>query len=151
MSSLVVAPCGKSKIWDRYPMNGPTRAKDVYLGAPFTVNREYAEKYGNKWVILSAKYGFIEPDYVIPDNYNVTFNDPATNPISVTSLQEQVKANYSEYGKVVALGSTRYSEMVRKAFSGTGAEVCSPVAGLPIGVALGKVKTAIRQNKPFSC
>ena len=89
--------------------------------------------------------------FVIPENYNVSFTDPETHPISINRLQEQVKANYSEYGKVVALGSTRYSEMVRKAFSGTGAEVCSPVAGLPIGVALGKVKTAIRLNKPFQC
>jgi len=148
-SELVVVPCGKSKIWDKNPRKGSTKAKDVYLGVPFTVNREYAEKYGEKWVILSAKYGLIEPDYVIPENYNVTFNDPETNPISVNKLQGQVKDNFSEYMKVLALGSTKYSEIVRKAFSGTSAVVCSPVAGLPIGKALGKVKTAIRLNKPF--
>lgn len=54
VSTLVVVPCGKRKIWDKYPSAGPTKAEDVYIGAPFKVNREYAEKYGSRWVVLSA-------------------------------------------------------------------------------------------------
>ena len=59
----------------------------MYLGAPFKVNHKYAEKIGEKWVLLSAKYGFIEPDFVISENYSVTFNDPATNHILFISSQ----------------------------------------------------------------
>ena len=149
--NIVVVPCGKSKIWDKDPNKGPTKAKEVYLGAPFKVNREYAEKYSNRWVILSAKYGFIEPNYVIPKNYNVTFNDLTTNPISVKQLKKQVLNLFLDYTKAIVLGSTIYSEMVKEAFSGTAVKICSPVAGLPIGKALGKVKTAIRENKAFEC
>ena len=73
MSVLVVVPCGMRKIWDMNPSAGPTPAKNAYVGAPFKVNRAYAEKFADRWVILSAKYGFIDLDFVIPENYDVTF------------------------------------------------------------------------------
>ena len=41
----------------------------------FTTNRAYAEKFGSRWVILSAKYGFIRPDFQIPGPYNVSLNE----------------------------------------------------------------------------
>ena len=65
MKTLVIVPCGKRKIWDKNSEAGPTKARDVYTGSPFKVNREYAEKFGDPWVILFAKYGFLEPDQVI--------------------------------------------------------------------------------------
>jgi hypothetical protein len=30
------------------------------------VNRNLAEHFATRWVILSAKYGFIDPDHLIP-------------------------------------------------------------------------------------
>lgn len=54
---LVIVPCGKRKIWDKHPDQGPTRADDAYIGTPFTLNRTYAERFGDRWVVLSAKYG----------------------------------------------------------------------------------------------
>ena len=72
-SLLVVVPCGQGKIWDRHPGVGPTAAQGAYTGAPFRVNRAYAERFASRWVILSAKYGFIDPDFLIPESYNLTF------------------------------------------------------------------------------
>ena len=69
---LVIVPCGQGKIWDTEPDRGPVAARDAYTGAPFKVNRAYAERFASYWVILSAKYGFIPPDYLIPGPYNVT-------------------------------------------------------------------------------
>lgn len=63
---LVIIPCGSAKIWHRHPHAGPTPARDVYQGATLKVNRKYAESFAERWVILSAKYGFISPDSVIP-------------------------------------------------------------------------------------
>ncbi len=40
------------------------------------------------WIILSAKYGFIEPDHPI-HNYNVAFDYEETGPISILSLIRQ--------------------------------------------------------------
>ena len=56
---------------------GATPAADAYTGAPFTVNREYAEASGGDWVILSAKYGFLRPTDIIPGPYEVTFKVPS--------------------------------------------------------------------------
>lgn len=34
MKRLCIIPCGKKKIWDKYPDYGPMEAKDVYI-SPF--------------------------------------------------------------------------------------------------------------------
>ena len=92
MKTLVIVPCGKSKIWKKNPKVGPINAENAYTGSPFKVNREYAETFSDKWVILSAKYSFIDNDFIIARDYNVTFNDPKTNPISASTLKTQARA-----------------------------------------------------------
>ncbi len=152
MSILVVVPCGKRKIWDRSPAIGPVHARDAYIGAPFKVNRKYAKRFAERWVILSAKYGFIDPDFVIPGNYNVTFKDPRTNPVSISRLVEQIreKGLYG-YDKVVVLGGRDYVDVVRRAFSKFKVKVIAPTLGLPLGKAMAKVREAIENDSPFDC
>jgi len=151
MATLVIVPCGKRKIWNRNPNVSDVKARDVYTGAPFKVNREYAESFGVDWVILSAKYGFLEPDQVIPETYNVTFNDPSTNPISHKELKKQVDRSYSDYTCIITLGGKTYSEIVSQLFIDEKKSVYAPAAGLPIGKAMAKVKNAVRAGKPFTC
>ena len=148
MKSLVVVPSGRRKIWENKPNARPTLAKNAYTGPPFKVNREYAETFSDKWVILSAKYGFIEPDFVIPEDYYVAFNDPKTNPISLSKLREQVKDRFSEYPCIVALGGTTYANLVIETFKSTDQKVITPSTGIMIWRA---VRDAIRENKPFTC
>jgi len=72
-----------SKCW-------PTKAEDVYIGPFARTCIEYAKKfYLDSYVILSAKYSFLFPDEVIPENYDVTFKDPKTKPVSVGELRRQ--------------------------------------------------------------
>ena len=152
MRTLVVVPCGKRKIWDKYPTAGPTKAEDVYKGPPFKVNREYAEKYGDRWVILSAKYGFIDPSFIISENYDVTFKDPSTKPISVRALKEQIKQKALDgFDVVVVLGGKDYADVVCNAFGGLKVRVKAPVAGLQLGYAMGAVRKAIDEGCPFDC
>jgi len=152
VSSLVVVPCGKSKIWDKYPTAGPTKAEDVYIGPPFKVNREYAEKYGDRWVILSAKYGFIDPGFIISENYNVTFNNPSTNPISIRALKQQIKQQaLDSFDVVVVLGGKDYADVVYDAFAGFDVKIKAPVAGLQLGYAMGAVRKAIDEGRTFDC
>jgi len=66
---LVIVPCGKSKIWDRLPDRGPVSAGEAYTGTPVRPNRHYAERFGDAWGVLSAKYGFIAPAFIIPVPY----------------------------------------------------------------------------------
>ncbi len=152
MPALVVVPCGKRKIWVRYPTAGLTKAKDVYIGPPFKVNKEYAEKYSSRWVVLSAKYGFIDPDFIIPGNYDVTFKDPSTNPISIIELKEQIKQKaLDSFDTVVVLGGRDYANVVYNAFSGLEVKIKAPVAGLTLGRAMGTIRKAIDEGRPFDC
>jgi hypothetical protein len=148
MKSLVVVPSGRRKIWDMKENARPTKAKNVYTGPPFKENREYAETFSDKWVILSPKYGFIEPDFIIPEDYNVTFKNPKTNPISLSKLKEQAKDRFSEYPCIVALGGTTYANLVIETFKSTDRKVITPSTGVMIVRA---VRDALRENKPFTC
>ena len=106
MKVLCIISCGNRKIWDKNPNAGLTRARDVYIG-PFAKKcKEYAEKfYPSSWCILSAKYGFLFPDDIVPGPYNVTFNDKRTNPISVEELSKQVKEKgLDRYEKILVVG-----------------------------------------------
>ena len=70
---LVVVPCGRSKIWKRDPARGSVAAAEAYTGTPFRLNRQYAERFGDGWMALSAKYGFIAPDFIIAELFEVPF------------------------------------------------------------------------------
>ncbi|HLN89019.1 MAG TPA: hypothetical protein VK253_03030 [Candidatus Binatia bacterium] len=125
---LTIVPCGQSKIWKNNPKHGPERAGKAYIGAPFIVNKKFAKKFSNKWLILSAKYGFLEPSFKIED-YNVTFKKPSTNPISINTLKKQAHAQgITHYDIVIALGGKDYSARVREVFI-NGSRVFAPAVG----------------------
>lgn len=122
-------PCGKRKIWDRKPQARPTAAREVYIG-PFAQKcREYAEAfYPDDWYILSAKYGFLDPFDIIPEPYDVTFNDPSTNPISIAELTIQAASmGLLNYERIVVLGGKRYLDIVEHVF--TSKKIEAPLAG----------------------
>lgn len=147
---LVVVPCGQGKIWDRYPTAGPTPAKDVYTGAPFRVNRNYAERFASRWVILSAKYGFIDPDFVIPESYNLTFKRRDPGLVSAATLRRQlVTLGLATFPDVVVLGAKEYQKAAREAFVDTSVRLHFPFAGLRMGEAMAAAKTAIAEGDPF--
>jgi len=144
---LVIVPCGSSKIWGKFPKSKATIAEEAYIGHPFKVNRTFAEKFADKWVILSAKYGFMDPDFPLRENYDVSFNDLATDPISLSELKAQVKRKGLEsYEFVIALGGENYIEIVRELFKGA-AKVIAPAEGLPMGKAMSFIKSLTKLDK----
>ncbi|MGB7067590.1 MAG: DUF6884 domain-containing protein [Syntrophobacteria bacterium] len=146
---LVIVPCGQAKIWDRQPARGPVPACDAYTGAPFKVNRRYAEHFAERWVILSAKYGFIPPDYEIPGPYNVTFKKKSTNPINVQVLQEQILAQgLHRFETIIGLGGIDYRARITDAFSQWPLEIHYPFAGLRLGVSMRTINKAIERYSP---
>lgn len=52
--ALVVVPSGRRKIWDGEPVRGPASAAAANTGTPFRLNRQYAERFGDVVVVLSA-------------------------------------------------------------------------------------------------
>jgi hypothetical protein len=141
---LIIVPCGKSKVWDKHPKRGPTRAADAYSGTPFKLNRAYAERFGDAWIVLSAKYGFIAPDFQIPEPYDVAFTKPKTSPIAVDALRQQVlKQQLHRHSVVVGLGGAAYRDAIAAAFAPFPVRLAYPFAGLPIGKMMQATKLAI--------
>jgi cytoplasmic iron level regulating protein YaaA (DUF328/UPF0246 family) len=142
---LVVVPCGRSKIWKKHPHLGSTAAREAYSGAPFKVNREYAESVADRWVILSAKYGFIEPTTLI-NNYEVTFKKKSTNPVSGSTLKKQATdLGLLQFEEVIVLGGKEYRSAVEDAFAGSAAKLIFPFSGLTVGKAMHAVKQSLEQ------
>lgn len=147
MATLVIIPCGQAKIWDKQPEVGAVQAQYAYTGAPFKVNKEYAEYSADRWVILSAQYGFIDPDFMISEPYNVSFKKKSSKPVSVDTLVYQIKEmNLNTYEQVVGLGGKEYRAMVEAAFITYQVKPEFPFAGLPIGKAMAKTKESIRAD-----
>ena len=65
MKTVVLVGCGAEKL------PAPAKAKDLYTGPLFKKARAYAEKFGDEWRILSAKYGLLDPERVI-EPYDLT-------------------------------------------------------------------------------
>lgn len=147
-STLVVVPCGSSKVWDRDPGAGPTHARDAYTGGPFKMNRRYAEHFGDEWVILSAKYGFLRPTDIIPGPYNVSFKRQRIGAVGVDILRSQISQQHLDrFSRAVVLGGAEYRAIVDAAFSGTSVVLEFPFAGLPIGRMLQATKLAIESSQ----
>lgn len=148
---LIIIPCGAGKVWDSHPNRGPCLAKDAYTGSPFKVNRKYAEKFAERWVILSAKYGYINPDFVIPGDYNVTFKDQRTQPVSLSVLKEQVRnMDLDHYSRVIGLGGVEYRDRIKASYSSCNIKVQFPFAdrGLGIGQQMNLINSTIESGDP---
>jgi len=148
MKTYCIVPCGNKKIWNKNPKVGPTKAREVYIG-PFAKKcREYAEKYyPSSWCILSAKYGFLMPDDMIPGPYNVSFNDRKTNPINLKDLAKQSKKKkINKYKRIVVLGGKNYADIAKQVFIEK--TVLNPLSGCKgIGYMMGKLNDAIVSDR----
>lgn len=141
---LVIIPCGNRKIWKTPKITSQYPAKDAYIGPPFKVNREYAESSGCRWMILSARYGYIDPDDLI-ENYNETFNSPTPLTVTLDTLKKQVRdKGLFNYSCIIGLGGENYRTMIQKSFLGSDCRVEFPFAGLPIGKMMAATKMATR-------
>lgn len=150
MKTLCIIPCGNRKIWDEKPKAGPTIARNVYIGTFAKKCREYAEKFfPSSWYILSAKYGFLFPDEIVPGPYNVSFNDKNTNPISLNELSNQViEKRLDRFNKIVVLGGKNYVNMVKVVFHQK--EIYAPLSDCQgIGYIMGKLNKAIQRGVPL--
>lgn len=115
------------------PDAGGVVAKDAYISPTFKLNRQYAEKFGDQWIILSAKYGFISPEFVIPGPYDVTFIDRKTQPISYASLQQQaIEQELAKFDQIIGLGGKEYRQAIAEALPEQ-QQIVFPFAGLTQG------------------
>jgi len=149
MKTLCIVSCGGKKIWEKNQCAGPTEARFAYTGNFAKKCRQYAERFHpSSWCVLSAKYGFLFPDDIIPGPYCVTFNKKSTNPISVASLSAQVsEKGLGRYDEIIVLAGKEYVRVVEDVFPGK--QVNAPLAGLRIGQKNSVLKNSIENRRPL--
>jgi Family of unknown function (DUF6884) len=146
-SLLIVVPSGQTKIWKFDPKHGPARATDAYTGSPFQINKAFAQLFSDRWVILSPKYGFIDPDFMIPEDYDVAFKKSVTEPISLEDLEKQVQEkNLLDFNIVVALGGEEFVDIVTSLFS-KHSRVVAPTKGLAMGIGMQRIKSLLNLSR----
>jgi hypothetical protein len=97
---------------------------------------------------LSAKYGFLFPDEIIPGPYEVTFKKKGTNPVSSNVLSNQVQGKgLSRFDKIIALGGKVNCDLIDDLFRGK--TVSKPLAGRTLGQAMKLLNEAINRKVPF--
>ena len=126
---LYVVMCTKNKIWDKKSSTAKyIPAREAYTGESFKKWLRKQESKTYPWLILSARYGFIEPDHPIPC-YDVSFTLPGTGPISDETLRNQVLYQtrfgipLKNFREIRVVGNEIYFKKVKGAFSKTCAKV----------------------------
>lgn len=150
MTTLCIISCGNKKIWSKYPNAGPTKAKDVYIG-PFAKKcKEYAENfYPDSWCVLSAKYGFLFPEDIVPESYNVTFKKKSTNPITLKELKIQSEEkNIKDFDDFVVVGGKDYVKIIFELFPSK--DIKTPLKGCKGNGSMQKLMNkALEERKPI--
>lgn len=146
---LIIIPCGKRKVWASEPGRGPTKAREAYTGGPFRKNMSFAERFAGRWLILSARYGLIDPDFVIPGDYDTTFKRPDDNTVAVETLVRQIaELGLDGFEVVIGLGGEEYRTALTLAFEEYGRDPAFPFAGLPCGLMMQAIKRRVEAGPP---
>ena len=124
---LLVVGCGKAKVWHRQPTLGPVAACDAYCSSLFKLCRRYAESRGTPWVILSAKYGLLDPGTAITD-YNVAFGQHGKT-VTTEELGRQWRERFEHVRRVISLASKAYDARLAAAFP-EGVKLETPLKGM---------------------
>ena len=129
---VLVACCGKKK-------NGTYPASDIYESELFLKSKEYAERNGDEWGILSALYGYIKPETRIAP-YDRTLNDlPKHERDAWGSVVKDQLKEWKDH-KIILLAGNKYCEWVTDEYTTE-----RPMEGLGIGQQLAWLK---RENQP---
>ena len=109
-------------------------ARDLYTSDWFLKASSYAVKNSNRWFILSAKYGLLDPDDVI-EPYDKTLNNmpvKARRDWAVKVLDELIP-QLNNGDQVVFLAGMKYREFLVDPLYARGCQVEIPMEGLRIG------------------
>lgn len=149
--ALCVIPCGAKKIWDLVPDAGPTPAKAAYAGAFHKACQKYAEAFSDRWVILSAKHGFLLPDDIVPDNYDLGFQHKDQEIVTVERLKRQLAdKRLDRYPDVIVLGGRKVVRVLAGVLDTKTCTVHLPLSDCKgIGYMLQRLNRAVELGQPL--
>ena len=144
-NNFIIISCAKQKIWDKTLNAGPTPAKDAYVSAYFRLSRAFAEEYGTGWAIFSAKYGIISPDFVIHQNYDVSFKSNPFSSVESKLRQQLVDMEIEKFSSVIFLGGQYYYKKLKGICNRVNVPVQNPLDRRFIGQRMKLLKDALRE------
>ena len=121
---IVLIGCVKSK------RNVPCKARDMYVSPLFRGRVRWAESHGLPWYILSAKYGFLEPDTPIFP-YDETLNGKSD--LEIRNWSKKVCIAMERQGlihrgdKCVALAGANYLRYLKRRY-----RIHNPMEGISL-------------------
>jgi hypothetical protein len=145
--NLGIVACGALKIWTTDPsVTGPVRAREAYVSSYARWKIRYAERFFNRWVILSGKYGFLDPDTPI-ENYDVRITDRDRLDLGLQlwgQLEEMKLVDGDTEIKVI--GGKEYQRVLKDLFKDVGIIEFEVICeGLPIGKAIQWMKAEVER------
>ena len=140
MATVYLATCTKTK--DQTP--GLHRADELYTSAYFNKMRRLAELCGDRWFILSDKYGLLCPDQMI-SYYEVDLKKLPQYERREWAQKtlEQILTETSPTDIIVMLAGSIYLEFLGPELQRRGYSVKEPMKGLGIGERLHWLDTQI--------
>lgn len=111
-------------------------AKDLYTSTLFKASRRYAERCGDVWYILSARYGLVHPDQVLePYNSSLAEMPRAARTDWSQRVFEALRATVlsGTRDQVVFLAGRHYRAHLEGLLRAFGYRVAVPMQGLGIG------------------
>ena len=147
MKRLCIIPCGKKKIWDKHSNYGPMEAKDVYISPFGKACQAYATMFFENWVILSAKHGFLRPNDIVLENYDLACDSKSDEVISIEQLQKQlVDKSLLQFDEIVLLAGKKHKKVVTKLYPEE--MITYPLEGCKgIGYMLQSLKEAVKEGE----
>ena len=140
---VALVSCVKAKL------QKPAPARDLYTSQLFQGLRAYATAHTDRWYILSAEHGLLQPDEIVAP-YERTLNRmPVRDRLRWASrVQSQLQATLPRAATVVILAGKPYREHLTPFLRANGFEVTIPLEGLSIGKQLQYLKSNINGAHP---
>jgi len=146
--TLVIVPCSKNKIWSERAHPKKVLAKDAYISPYFRLCKLYAEKFSDKWVIFSGKYGIISPDTLLED-YDNKLVYKKMDIKFYHKVKKQLGVLLTDYDIVISLCGRDYFRVIEETISDHRVKIYNPLSGLKIGMKMKKLKECIGNDKPI--
>lgn len=140
MPDICLVACGSKKL----PF--AAEARDLYDSALFKKSRAMAERSFDRWFILSAKHGLVEPHAML-EPYNLTLNE-----LGVAERRAWADRVWGALLRYVVPGDTvtflagqRYREFLAPWLQAKGVRTLVPLEGLRIGEQLRRLDEMARR------
>ena len=140
--NVVLVGCVKRKL------DHPAPAQDLYTSALFARERAYAERHGDRWFVLSAMHGLVEPHTVIqPYEQRLSSMNRSQRDEWGERVVRDLQLNLGPLdGKTFEIhAGAAYADSISGRLRSEGADVVEPLRGLAIGERLAWYGTRSRE------